>query len=390
MGIYTEYLERKLTFEQLTKERKLQLKEIAKLRGNRDIIVYASDLNNKANAPIAIDFSDILVFQDQLSNLEGKSIDVILETPGGIAESVEDMVRMLRNKYEHIGIIIPGTAKSAGTIWAMAGDEILMGASSALGPIDAQIVFPGGKRFSADAFLEGLEKIKTDVKTNGKLNPAYIPILQNISPGEIQHCENAQNFSKKLVTEWLAQYKFKYWDNHTTTGLPVTDEEKKLRAQQIADKLCKHSDWLTHSRSITINDLEKMKLQIIDYSKTPPLNEAITRYYTLLRMTLDMTSIYKIVETSETQVYRHNQQVGIPAPQNIPGNMKSAIIDFECPKCKTKTKIQAKFVKDEKLKPGVMPFPKNDIFVCGQCHAQSNIANVRLQIEAQTQKKIIP
>jgi ClpP class serine protease len=84
----------------------------------------------------------------------------------------------------------------------MAGDEILMGKTSALGPIDAQMIYPGtGKRFSADALLEGLEKIKKEVLDTGKLNPAYIPILQNISPGEIQHCENAQAFSRTLVRE---------------------------------------------------------------------------------------------------------------------------------------------------------------------------------------------
>ena len=221
-----------------------------------------------------------------------------------------------------------------------------------------------GSDFMNDA-VEGLEKIKADVTATGKLNPAYIPILQNISPGEIQHCENAQNFSKKLVTEWLARYKFKYWTTHSSTGKAVTDEDKKQRAQQIADRLCKHSDWLTHSRSITIRDLEDMKLQITDYSTNAALNEAITKYYTLLRMTLDSTSIYKIVETPETQVHRHSQQVGVPAPQNLPRNMNHVIIDFECPKCKTKSKIQAKFIKDDKLQPGAVPYPKNDIFVCG-------------------------
>ena len=72
------------------------LKIIASLRGNRDIVVYASDITNRSNAPVAIDFSDILPFQDQLSNLNGDAIDVILETGGGIAEVVEDMVRLLR------------------------------------------------------------------------------------------------------------------------------------------------------------------------------------------------------------------------------------------------------------------------------------------------------
>ena len=55
---------------------------------------------------------------------------------------------------------------------SMAGDEILMGDSSSLGPIDAQVV-SNGKRFSADAFLDGLEKIKREVAETGKLNPAY-------------------------------------------------------------------------------------------------------------------------------------------------------------------------------------------------------------------------
>jgi ClpP class serine protease len=40
----------------------------------------------------------------------------------------------------------------------MAADEILMDAASALGPIDAQI-FWQGKVFSADALLEGFEKM---------------------------------------------------------------------------------------------------------------------------------------------------------------------------------------------------------------------------------------
>ena len=101
----------------------------------------------------------MLPFSDQLSNLKKDSIDIILETPGGFAEVVEDMVRLIRHRYEKVGIIVPGYCKSAGTIFAMAGDEIFMGPMSALGPIDAQIMF-NNKRFSADAFLEGLEKSK--------------------------------------------------------------------------------------------------------------------------------------------------------------------------------------------------------------------------------------
>src|SRR5690606_11231264 len=147
MSYYTEYLNKKMNYDAIRKERKVQLKKISQLRGNRDILVYASDLM-KGMAPISIDYSDILPISDQLSQMNGTEIDIILETPGGIAEVVEDEVELIRGKYEKVGVIIAGWAKSAGTIFAMAGDEILMGKTSALGPIDAQI-FNNNKRFSA-------------------------------------------------------------------------------------------------------------------------------------------------------------------------------------------------------------------------------------------------
>ena len=386
MGIYSDYLNSNFTFEQLSQERKKQLAQISALRNGRDIIAYASDFQ-KLNVPVAIDNSDILPFQDQLSNLKGNSLDVILETPGVMAVSVEDIVRLLRNKYEHIGIIIPGSAKSAGTIFTMAGDEILMGTASSLGPIDAQIITPN-KRFSADAFLEGLDKIKADVIKSGKLNPAYIPMLQNISPGEIQHCENAQNFSKSLVTEWLTNFKFKFWDTHSSNGKAVTIEEKKIRAKQIADKLCKHSDWLTHGRSIPIKALEEMGLKITDYSKQKFLNDAITRYYTLLKMSFESTNIYKIIETPTTQILRFAVPNTMPAGNNQAPD--SAMIDFECPACKKKHAIQLKLNDKAVQQQGRHAYPKNDIFVCPDCGMNTNLAHIRLRIESQMGKNNNP
>lgn len=385
MGIYSEYLDQLKEFEQVTAKRKEQLKRISTIR-NRDIIVYASDLT-KSNAPTQIDYSDLLPFSDQLSNLKGEAVDVIIETPGGFAEVVEDMVKLLRGKYEKVGIIIPGYCKSAGTIFSMAGDEILMGSMSALGPIDAQIMF-NNKRFSAEAFLEGLEKIKEEVMGTGKLNAAYIPMLQNLSPGEIQHCENAQNFSQKLVYEWLAKYKFKYWTTHSSSGKEVTEEDKLSRAKVIAEKLCKQSEWLTHGRSIKIEDLEQMKLKITNFTSIPDLNDAIVRYYTLLRMSFD-TNMYKMIETVESQIYRFvvgPNPGGVP----IPDKQKIAGVDFECPKCKEHFLIQLNLGQSEPLKPGHVPFPIVDnVFKCPNCSAQSNMANLRLQIEAQTGRKIV-
>lgn len=386
LGIYAEFLDKNWDFNQITQERKRLLNRISSLRNNRDILVFASDLT-KNDPAISIDYSDLLPLNDQLSNLSGKGLDIILETPGGVAEVVEDAIRTIRLKYESVGIIIPGWSKSAGTIFAMAGDEILMSPSSALGPVDAQII-TNRKRYSADAFLEGLDKIKEDIAKSGKLNPVYIPILQNISPGEIQHCENAQNLSKDLVTKWLKNYKFKFWINHSN-GTPVSEEERHRRAEEIAKEICSQSKWLTHGRSISISDFQDIGLKITDYSQNKELNDAITRYHTLLRITFENTNLYKLFETPSSQIYRF--LVGNVSPPPNPGQqITNADINFECPKCHNKFLIQANLQKNVPLKNGFRPYPIDDnTFKCPNCNTLSNISNIRLQIEAQSGKKVV-
>jgi ATP-dependent protease ClpP protease subunit len=390
MGIYTEYLQQFSSgnFDELAAERKKQLRRISALRG-RDILVFAADIN-KSVPQISIDYSDLLPFTDELSNLKGKTLDLILETPGGSGEVAEDLVKAMRAKYEDIAVIVPGYAKSAGTLIAMAGDEIVMGPHSAVGPIDAQIFYQG-KRFSADALLEGMEKIKKEVADTGTLNRAYIPILQGISPGELQNAENALSFAKILVTQWLTHYKFRTWANHSSTGQPVTDAEKKQRAEEIAEQLCNHRYWKTHARSIKIEDLEAMRLKITNYANTPDLEDAILRYYTLLQMTF-ATNLYKIFETADSQVMRFLAPQ-LPPPlgpgMGLPAAGSAIVFDFQCNKCNGTTKMQANLVKGTPLQMGCVEFPSDNKFRCPKCGTEHNLVDARRQIEAQFKKPIV-
>jgi len=383
MGIYSEYLDMSLDWPGLTKERKKQLSLISELRGGRAVLTFASAMTK--DAPIAIDYDDILPISDQLSNLTGDKIDIIIETHGGSAEIAEDIVEQIRHKFAEVAMIVPCHAMSAGTIMVMAGGEILMEPASALGPIDAQMI-QGSKRFSAHAFLEGLEKIKKEVEETNRLNRAYIPILQNISPGEIQACENALSFSKTLVTDWLSKYKFKFWEFHASNGEPVTEQDKISRAGEIAEILCNHGRWLTHGRSITLRDLQEMRLKITDYSEDAKLFDAIRRYYTLLKMSFDTTNIFKIYETPNSQIYRFVTPQAIPTPQQSPD---VAIIDFECPNCKTKTRLQANLKDGLPLQKGNLSFPKDNIFICPACKARNDMSVLRGQIESESKKKIV-
>ncbi|MBG9603535.1 Clp protease ClpP [Cytobacillus firmus] len=348
---------------------------------NRDVLVFAADYT-KGNAPISISFEDLLPINDQFSNLNGnRGLDLILETPGGSGEVAEDIVRLLRSKYNDIAVIIPGWAKSAGTIMAMACDEILMEPSSALGPIDAQIS-RNGQVFSADALIKGMEEIKEEVNRTNTLNVAYVPILQNISPGELQGAQNALDFAKDLVQKWLVDYKFKDWNNHSDTGEPVSLEEKQKRAYEIASTLADHGKWLTHGRSIKIQDLEDMKLKIVDYSKDEELADAIRRYYTLLKLTFE-SNVYKVYETVDSQIFKSINNGGISQPdaQPIP---KSIPVQIECGNCSNPMDVQANLGEEQPLEEGYLPFPPNNILKCTKCPIELDITQIRKQIESQT------
>jgi ATP-dependent protease ClpP protease subunit len=125
-GIYSEYLNQNLNINQIMEERKIQLKRISQLREDRAILVYAADFRKANIAPTHINSLDLMPINDQLSILQGERLDFILETPGGFGDAAEDIVKLIRNKFQEVNIIVPGTAKSAGTIIAMAGDDILM------------------------------------------------------------------------------------------------------------------------------------------------------------------------------------------------------------------------------------------------------------------------
>lgn len=380
MGVYTEYLDRRMNFQQITEERKKQLQRISDQRGGNAILVYAANIT-LSNVPIGIGYDDLLPFTDQIGNLKGDKLDLILETPGGSGEVAEDIVRILRDRFSEINVIVPGWAKSAGTIMAMAADEILMGPGSALGPIDAQLT-RRGNTFSADALISEFEEIKKEVTETGVLNKTYIPILQGISLGELSEAENQLAFAKTLVAEWLARYKFKNWMTHSSTGNPVTSEERKQRAEEIAADLANHSKWRTHGRSIRIDDLREMHLQITDYSGNQPLADAIHRYHTLLQMTF-AAGIFKIFETPLTQVYRAQ---GI---QQAKQDAQNVVAEGKCNTCGRSFKVQANLEPGQPTLPGTVPYPKDDKLNCPQCNAPIDLSGLKRQIEAATGKKVV-
>jgi membrane-bound ClpP family serine protease len=97
----------------------------------RELVVYFT-FNGMIEFPDADDLSEIL------NGCSTKEIDLLIQTPGGVIDACEKLISVLKQRVGSYRVLIPGWAKSAGTIIALASTEIVMGSDSELGPIDPQ------------------------------------------------------------------------------------------------------------------------------------------------------------------------------------------------------------------------------------------------------------
>jgi len=291
--------------------RKQKIKEIKEIT-KRDVLVYFSDL--KKNHPAgAITWDDKTCFADIVEGLDKKGVDVILHSPGGSAEATESIVCMLREHFDNIRFIVPNMAKSAATMLALSGDEILMDDRSELGPIDPQIQI-NGNFVPAQTLIDGFEEAKKAILEVGTdILPAYLPLLNKYDLHILQICENAKKLSEELVKDWLTKYMFK------------GDEKAAEKADGIAKNLADHKKYLSHGRPIGINEAKKIGIKVTDLRDNHDLRTKVWELYCVLEILLDRSPIIKLYENSNGVFLVKNipfQQIMIP--QLPPQEQKTA------------------------------------------------------------------
>ncbi len=78
-----------------------------------------------------------LVVEDLLRGMGNPArLDVLLMTRGGATESVWPLVNLLRAHTEHLSVLVPFRAHSAGTLLCLGAEEVLMSDIAELSPID--------------------------------------------------------------------------------------------------------------------------------------------------------------------------------------------------------------------------------------------------------------
>lgn len=223
-----------------------------------------------------------------------ESISVILDTPGGIVEVVERMVATLRWNYQDVTVIVPDRAMSAGTIFALSADRIMMDFFSCLGPIDPQIE-KENKLVPALAYLNQFQRLNKKA-TDGELTSAEYALLSKLDLGELYQFEQARELSVELLVKWLSRYKFKGWNKTETRGADVTDSMKQERAQRIAALLNDTARWHSHARGIDAKTLrDEVGLKIDSLEDVPELYKSIRKYFDLLKDYMNRHDLYSFV-----------------------------------------------------------------------------------------------
>ncbi len=390
MGYMNEYIARRLSANDLEGELTTLISAYNGLQKTCAIVYAAAAGKNIPDAALSQD--DYYIIHDLLRGVTSPRVDVYLETNGGRGEAAEEIVRFLRSKFSEVAFVVSGEAKSAGTIMVLSADEILMTETGSLGPIDAQVKI-GRSVVSAYDYIEWTDGKREEANKTNKLSPFDAVMVAQISPGELSSVTHALKYADDLVVEWLSKYKFKNWRVTETRGIPVTEDMKRSRAQEIARELCNHGKWRLHGRSIKASDLESIGLRITKTETNPKLNEIVCRIQTICRLLFDSTQTYKIFATQDNKVFKRATQAS--AIRNAPGMVipEVAEADVKCTRCGKVYNLYVKFTRDPKVdeqlkKKGRIAYPKEDKIRC-DCGFEIDLAGLRNALESQVGKKVI-
>ena len=284
----------------------------------RPMIVYASDFLNVSKAAVTevgVDWSDKEGFVEVLNDLPGDRVDVLLHSPGGMAEAAESVVAILRERFREVRFVVPNIAKSAATMLALSGDEILMNESSELGPIDPQFTFhrsDGSVVVSpAQAIIDQFDFAESRISKDPTLLAPWLPILQQYGPSLYRQAKNAIDLSTAYVKEWLTKYMFR------------GEKDARDTATAIATYLSDHNKFKSHAKRIGLRDIIETapldKIKVVDMRKDPQLNSLVWSLYHAISITFGMTGAFKLFENSSNRaLVRIVQQILVASPRQVP------------------------------------------------------------------------
>lgn len=271
----------------------------------RPVILYTTDWLSGGSPGSSIVLEDMQGMMEVCKGLDGPDLDLILHSPGGSAEATASIVRYLRSKYSDIRVFVPLAAMSAATMWALAGDRIVMGKHSQLGPIDPQVITAQGQH-PARAIIDQFDKAKAECAADPSLLGAWLPILQQYGPALLEQCERAEQLSRRLVKEWLETYMF--------AGRDDASEKAEAVAAYFAD----YGEHQSHSLGIDREKCKELGLEMVDLEEDQDLQDAVLSVHHAAVHTLGGQAV-KVVENHLGRAFvQIAQAISVQVPMQIP------------------------------------------------------------------------
>jgi hypothetical protein len=289
--------------------RRRYLKGLADYTKN-DTILYATAFssNKLPGIPgyiLSITQQDIQGFMSALNGLTGKSLDLILHSPGGSLEAADQIVQYLRSKFDHIRAIVPQNAMSAATMIACACDEIVMGKHSAIGPIDPQITFPtqtGHFTAPAHAILAEFNQARADIIADPRTAPLWVNKINTYPAGFLNICRDTIQLAEDKVADWLEKFMFK------------GDADAQQKARTAAKWLADASNHKTHGRPISLQQAQTIGLKVVPLESDQTLQEHVLSVFHSTVLTFESSNCMKIIENHNGKGWFLNVNV-----QLVPG-----------------------------------------------------------------------
>lgn len=289
--------------------RRRYLKGLADYTKN-DTVLYATAFssNKLPGIPgyiLSITQQDIQGFMSALNGLTGKSLDLILHSPGGSLEAADQIVQYLRSKFERIRAIVPQNAMSAATMIACACDEIVMGKHSAIGPIDPQITFPtqtGHFTAPAHAILAEFNQARADIIADPKTAPLWVNKINTYPAGFLNICRDTIQLAEDKVADWLERFMFK--------GEADAQQKARTAAKWLADA----SNHKTHGRPISLQQAQTIGLKVVPLESDQTLQEHVLSVFHSTVPTFESSNCMKLIENHNGKGWFLNVNV-----QLVPG-----------------------------------------------------------------------
>ena len=225
-------------------------------------------------------------FVDLLHNVSnGQPVDLLIHTFGGSVDAAEKLVKLVRSKVgdSELRVVVPESAKSAGTVIALGADNIVMSDTSELGPIDPQMQFPDSNgnvrwhsvQYYIDAYKEFSKKVNEDPN-----DVAASIMLSKIDPAIVKFCQAAKARAQQSAEALLKLGMVRNGVNYTLAVSNLLDTRR----------------WLSHSQMISWQDATDPQIGLIVEYLAPddPLWQEFWRLYCLQRLaTTDRQKLYE-------------------------------------------------------------------------------------------------